>query len=82
MLYDTKGASEYLLSKHGLKRSTRTLQNLRQKGGGPAYTKPSSRETLYSDTDLDAWVAKLTERRFENSAQEAAAIAEAERDAA
>jgi hypothetical protein len=70
MLLTTTAAAAYLAEQHGLKRSPRTLQNLRLTGGGPSYCKPSPNECLYRPDDLDAWVASLTARRYDNTAQE------------
>lgn len=49
---DTREAAAYL----GL--SPRTLENLRWKGGGPAFLKPGGRKkgaVRYTLADLDAW---------------------------
>jgi hypothetical protein len=52
-------ASEYLLARHGLKRSSQYLAKLASIGSnGPAFHK-ANRDTLYSPADLDAWAAKL-----------------------
>lgn len=48
-------ASERLKRVHGLKRSPRTLANLRYHGGGPKYFRPSPIKVLYPVAELDAW---------------------------
>jgi hypothetical protein len=53
-----KGASEYLLYKHGVPRATNTLAKLAVIGGGPLYCL-AGRIPLYSTDDLDSWVAAL-----------------------
>jgi len=53
--YQPKDASAYLLRAHGLKRSPRTLANLRSVGGGPEYFRASPTEVLYPAAALDAW---------------------------
>ena len=40
-----------------LSMSKRTLQNMRQAGGGPAYVKISTRRVGYSLASLKTWVA-------------------------
>ena len=39
-----------------LKCTPRWLERLRQKGGGPIYSKLSERKVLYAKASLDAWV--------------------------
>jgi hypothetical protein len=65
-----KEASEYLFRVHGLRRAPRTLANLRYKGGGPRYTRPTAVEILYAQEDLDAWADALTAQRFSHTAEE------------
>ena len=52
-------ASDYLLKRHGLKRSPKYLAKLASAGSnGPAFHK-ANRDVLYSPEDLDEWAAKL-----------------------
>jgi hypothetical protein len=53
--YPPKDAVAYLLRVHGLKRSTRTLANLRSTGGGPEYYRTGPTEVLYPSVALDKW---------------------------
>jgi hypothetical protein len=69
--YRPAEASEYLLRAHGLRRAPRTLANLRTKGDGPRYTKPSPIEVLYDEKDLDDYAERLTARKYYSTAEEA-----------
>ena len=40
-----------------LRLSSRTLENLRVRGGGPAFTKLGRRRCFYTQTALDEWIA-------------------------
>lgn len=48
-----------------LKKST--LQSMRSKGGGPAYTKIGHRTVVYRLVDVEAWE---NQRKFNNTAEE------------
>ena len=69
--YRPQEASEYLLRAHGLRRAPRTLANLRSRGDGPRYIKPSAIEVLYDEADLDEYAERLTARRYRHTAEEA-----------
>jgi hypothetical protein len=68
--FKPQAASDYLFKAHGLRRSPRTLANLRYKGGGPRYTRVSAIEILYAQDDLDEWAESRTSRRFHHTAEE------------
>jgi len=68
--FKPQAASDYLFKAHGLRRSPRTLANLRYRGGGPRYARVSAIEILYSQDDLDQWAEGLTSRRFQHTAEE------------
>ena len=68
--FKPQGASDYLLKAHGLRRSPRTLANLRYRGGGPRYMRVSPIEILYAQDDLDEWAEGLTSSRFRHTAEE------------
>ena len=68
--YRPQEASEYLLRAHGLRRAPRTLANLRSRGDGPRYIKPSAIEVLYDQEDLDAYADRLMARRYYHTAEE------------
>lgn len=50
--------------------SARTLEGLRNKGGGPAYHRQGARTVFYHRDDLDAW---RRQGRAEHTTQERAA---------
>ncbi|MDH6259076.1 hypothetical protein [Bradyrhizobium sp. BR13661] len=53
-----KEASEYLLERHGLRRTPKYLAKLGSNGTGPAFHK-ANRHVLYDPAELDVWAAKL-----------------------
>jgi hypothetical protein len=55
MNFPPNEASEYLHLNYGIRRTARTLANLRSCGGGPRYYRVSRTEVLYSRRDLDHW---------------------------
>ncbi len=56
----TPKATKYLLEQYGIKRQPRSLQNLRWRGGGPAYLRDAATgEVLYPTGNLDAWAREL-----------------------
>jgi hypothetical protein len=55
---DGRGASAYLLERHGLKRAPQTLAKLRCEGGGPRFY-PGSGKPLYALGDLDTWAVDI-----------------------
>ena len=69
MNFDPDGASQYLLQKHGLRRTSRTLANLRSQGGGPRFHRASSREIIYRADDLDKWAADLIGQAVSSTAE-------------
>lgn len=71
--YDPVDASNYLYNTHGLRRSPKTLANLRSKGGGPAYIRISPKEILYPEAALNEWAESKIGKTFVNTAQEVAA---------
>jgi hypothetical protein len=56
---DRREASEYLLEKHGVRRSANTLAKLACVGGGPAFRKVK-RAVIYDQPALDAYAAAIT----------------------
>jgi hypothetical protein len=52
-------ASAYLREWHGISRTPATLASLAVRGGGPLFRK-AGRIPLYTQADLDAWVAEIT----------------------
>jgi hypothetical protein len=54
-----KEATEYLLKRHGIRRTTGTLAKLAVIGGGPAFRR-AGRIPLYDPPDLDAYAAEIT----------------------
>jgi hypothetical protein len=46
------------------------LANLRSRGDGPRYIKPSAIEVLYDQEDLDAYADRLMARRYYHTAEE------------
>ena len=64
-------AAEYILERHGIPCSPKTLAKLACIGGGPAFYK-AGRIPLYADPDLDAWAAAKLSKRV-NSTSELAA---------
>jgi hypothetical protein len=62
-------ASDYLLARWGIKRSVRTLQEMRRHGTGPAFRRGGN-TVLYSVTALDRWVLKKFGTEFASTAEE------------
>ncbi len=56
---DRREASEYLLDKHGIRRSAGTLAKLACIGGGPAFRKVN-RAVIYDHSALDAYAEAIT----------------------
>lgn len=50
----TREAAEYLSL------STKTLENMRWRGDGPAYSKAGTKIVIYNLCDLDRWLAEST----------------------
>lgn len=50
----TREAAEYLTL------SMKTLENMRWRGDGPAYSKAGTKIVLYDICDLDRWLAEST----------------------
>ena len=61
-------ASDYLLERHGIKRSYATLCKLAVIGGGPRFRK-ANRNPLYDAADLDAWAAEITGPRVRSTSE-------------
>lgn len=73
--FNERGATEYLLNHHGIRREPCTLAKLRCVGGGPAFRK-INRNVSYARSALDAWAAALAEgRTFHSTAAYRAARA-------
>ena len=66
--FSTRGAALYLHL------SPRWLEDLRQDGGGPEYSKLAKKKVLYCIEDLDAWVRQ--HRRRNTSSQENSEVEE------
>lgn len=52
--YSRHEASDYLVTRWGIRRTPKTLAKLATIGGGPAYRK-DGRLVLYAVADLDEW---------------------------
>jgi hypothetical protein len=72
-------ACDYLAAEHNITRSPRTLANLRSRGGGPKYFRPSSNEVRYSPDALDDYVAELLGEPVGSTAEEWARLDEVQR---
>jgi len=64
-------ASEYLLEKHGVRRSDRTLAKLACVGGGPQFRKVK-RAVIYDQAALDAFAEAITSAPMRTTADQAA----------
>jgi hypothetical protein len=62
----SKGASKYLESRHGITYAWQTLNKLRSTGGGPSFSKFNSR-AFYTPEDLDAWVQAKLSKKYRKS---------------
>jgi hypothetical protein len=56
---DRREASQYLLEKHGIRRSPGTLAKYACVGGGPTFRK-ANRGVIYEPAALDAFAAEIT----------------------
>ena len=70
-LLSTKATSEYLRDRWGLKRSVRTLQQMRRDGDGPRYRRAGN-DVLYSPAALDSWIREHFGTEVQSTAEEAA----------
>ena len=61
-------ASDYLLERHGVRRSVQTLAKLAVVGGGPVFRR-ASRAPLYCPDDLDEWVESILSRPVRSTAE-------------
>lgn len=52
-------ASEYLLQKHGIRRTHGTLTKLACLGGGPAFRKAGAKYVIYDIAELDRWANQI-----------------------
>ncbi|MCA0433040.1 MAG: hypothetical protein LCH46_07220 [Proteobacteria bacterium] len=68
----TEWASQYLWQKHGLGYAVGTLENLRCRGGGPAFRKVNSRRVLYDADALDAWATSQLSKLVRSTSELAA----------
>lgn len=68
--FSRKEASNYLLERHGIRRSYGYLTTLASKGGGPTFRKEPYR-AVYTDADLDEYAASVLSKPM-RSASEAA----------
>ncbi|GJD90758.1 hypothetical protein BHAOGJBA_4300 [Methylobacterium hispanicum] len=64
-------AAQYIVDRHGIPCSPKTLAKLACVGGGPAFYK-AGRIPLYADADLDAWAASRLSRRVTSTSELAA----------
>jgi hypothetical protein len=71
VLLSTKAASEYLRDHWGLKRSVRTLQQMRRDGDGPRFRR-SGNDVMYAPAAIDAWVIQLFGTEVRSTAEESA----------
>jgi hypothetical protein len=69
---DTRGASDYLFKKHGLKRAPQTLAKLRCSGGGPKF-RPGSGRPQYDIPDLDDWAKNVLGKVVSSTSEYASA---------
>ena len=56
------------LVRHGVRRSTVTLRNLRLKGGGPPFHKFGN-EVFYIPAELDGWVKQKLSKAFRSTSE-------------
>jgi hypothetical protein len=52
-------ASQYLLDKHGIKRSPATLAKQASQGGGPKYRRVGLRQVIYETPHLDEYAKSI-----------------------
>ncbi len=52
-------ASEYLLERHGIRRTVGTLNKLACIGGGPTFRKAGLRRVVYDVVELDRWANSI-----------------------
>jgi hypothetical protein len=55
---DSRGASEYLRVRYGIRHSVQTLAKKRCRGGGPRFY-PGGGKPLYALSDLDNWAKDM-----------------------
>ncbi len=68
----SEGAAQYLADTYCLKLKTKSLANLRSKGGGPAYFKDRRTGVVYySKAELDRWICDNFETFTSTSEQQA-----------
>jgi hypothetical protein len=65
-------ASQYLLEKHGIRRSPGYLAKIAVQGDGPKYRLAGLRQAIYSPQDLDAYAKKILSKPAASSAAHAA----------
>ena len=70
-LLSTKAASDYLQDRWGIKRSVRTLQQMRRDGDGPRYRRAGN-DVVYAPAALDLWVRERFGTEVRSTAEEAA----------
>jgi hypothetical protein len=67
--FSRKDASNYLLDRHGVKRSYIYLATLASKGGGPVFRKDGTSRVIYADTDLDAYAASVLSKPMRSTSE-------------
>lgn len=70
-----KEASDYLLHRHGLRRSAAYLAKLAVTGGGPIFRKAGSRAAIYNIHDLDKWAASIISKPMHSTSDELNTVA-------
>lgn len=63
-----KELSVYLLCKHGIRRSPKTLAKLAVIGGGPVFRRVG-RHPMYAPVDVEQWVASITTIKVRSTSQ-------------
>src|SRR5262245_57700531 len=66
---DRREASQYLLERHGIKRSPATLAKLASIGGGPLYRRAGRRRVIYDPPHLDEYAANILSAPATSSAE-------------
>lgn len=69
--FSRKEASNYLLERHGVKRSYIYLATLASKGGGPVFRKDGTSRVIYADADLDAYAASVLSKPMRSTSEAA-----------
>jgi hypothetical protein len=70
-LLDPKGAVEYLKEHWGIRRSVRTLQQMRRDGDGPRYRRHGN-DVMYGPPAIDEWVVEQFGTEVSSTSEESA----------